>query len=66
MQIVKSANIVVFIQKRYIEEFTLKLFLLFEICAREICENFVYKHSETIGYVKISLLFKKFTKFTGK
>ena len=66
MQIVKSANIFVFIQKRYIEEFTLKLFLLFEICTREICENFVYKHSETIGYVKISLLFKKFTKFTGK
>ena len=26
--------------------------LLFEICAREICEKFVYKHSETIEYVK--------------
>ena len=24
----------------------------FEICAREICEKFVYKHSETIEYVK--------------
>ena len=22
--------------------------LLFEICAREVCEKFVYKHSETI------------------
>ena len=24
----------------------------FEICAREICEMFVYKHSETIEYIK--------------
>ena len=30
----------------------LKHFLLFEICAREICEKFVYEHSETIEYVK--------------
>ena len=27
-------------------------FLTFEICAREICEIFVYEHSETIEYVK--------------
>ena len=26
--------------------------LLFEICARAICEKFVYKHSETIEYAK--------------
>ena len=26
--------------------------LLFEICAREICEKFVQKHSATIEYVK--------------
>ena len=30
----------------------LKHLLLSEICAREICEKFVYKHSETIEYVK--------------
>ena len=30
----------------------LKQILLFEICAGEICEKFVYKHSETIEYVK--------------
>ena len=30
--------------------------LIFEICTGEICEMFVYKHSETIKYVKISLL----------
>ena len=28
--------------------FTLKHLLLFEICAYEICEQCVYKHSETI------------------
>ena len=32
--------------------FTLKHFLLFEIYAHEICEEFVYKHSETIEYAK--------------
>ena len=31
---------------------TLKHLILFEICAREIFEKFVYKHSETIEYVK--------------
>ena len=31
----------------------------------EICKRFVYKHSETIKHVKISLLFNKFTNFTG-
>ena len=51
MQIWKSANIFVFIRK-YVEDFTLKHLLLFEIYARETCEKFVYKHSETIEYVK--------------
>ena len=36
----------------YVENFTLKHPLLFEICAPEICEKFVYRHSETIEYVK--------------
>ena len=52
MQIWKSTNISVFILKEYVEDFKLKHFLLFEICAREICEMFVYRHSETIDYVK--------------
>ena len=30
----------------------LKHLLLFEISIRELCENFVYKHSETIEYGK--------------
>ena len=34
------------------EDFILIHLLLFEIWAREICQKFVYKHSETIEYVK--------------
>ena len=34
------------------ENFTLKHPLLFEICVCEIYEKIVYKHSETIEYVK--------------
>ena len=41
MQIWKFANIFFFIRKQYVEEFTLKHLLLFEICAGEICEKFV-------------------------
>ena len=48
----KSAHIFVFMWKKYVEDFTLKYLLLFEIYARKICEKFVYKHSETIEYVK--------------
>ena len=35
-----------------VENFTLKYLLLFEIYARKVCEKLVYKHSETIEYVK--------------
>ena len=38
--------------KIIVADFTLKDLLLFEICARVIREMFVYKHSETIEYVK--------------
>ena len=51
MQISKSTNSLVVIRK-YVEDFTLKHLLLFEIYAREICEKFVCKHSEIIDYVK--------------
>ena len=51
MQISKSANVFVFMSK-YVEDFTLKHLILFETCARKIREKFVYKHSETIEYVK--------------
>ena len=36
----------------YVEDFTLKQLLLFEICARDICEKFVNKHSRTIEKVE--------------
>ena len=50
MQIWEPAIIFVFIWKQYVDDFTLKHLLLFEICAREIREKFVDKHSETIEY----------------
>ena len=52
MQIWKSVNNFVFKWKKYVEGFTLKHILVFEIRAREIRKKFVYKHSETIEYVK--------------
>ena len=52
MQIWKSAHIFVYIWKHYVQNFTLKHLLLFEICTRAICEKIVYKHSETTEYVK--------------
>ena len=66
MQIWKSPHMFVFIWKKYVEGFTSKHLLLFEINTRMICEKFVCKHSETIEYVKSSLLLKKFTNFTRK
>ena len=38
--------------KKYVEDFTLKQLLLFEVCPRSIFEKFVYKHSKAIEYVK--------------
>ena len=50
-----------------VEDFILKHLLLSEICVRDICKKFVYKHSAAIeNMLKISLLFKKFINFTGK
>ena len=52
MQIWNSANIFVSIWKKYVEDFTLKHLLIFKICARDVCEKFIYKHSEATKYVK--------------
>ena len=52
MQILKPANIFVFIWKLYVEDFTLKHLLIFEICAHEICEKFVSKYSEITEWVQ--------------
>ena len=52
MQTWKSANISVFVWQYYVEDFISKHLLLSEICTSEICEKFVYKHSETTDYVE--------------
>ena len=38
----------------------------FEICAREICEKFIYKHSATIEYVINEPTFKEIYKLHRK
>ena len=48
MEIWKSASIYLSSYDNNVEDFILKHLLLFEICAREISEKFVYKHSEII------------------
>ena len=39
-------------KKQYHTGCTLQHLSIFEICAHQICEMFVYKHTETIEYVK--------------
>ena len=36
---------------KYAEDFTLQHLSLLEICASEICEMFIHKHSEIMAYV---------------
>ena len=50
MQIWKFVNI--FFIWKYVKDVIFKHLLIFEICAREISDNFTYKHSETIEYDK--------------
>ena len=52
MQNWKSVNIFVYTWKLCVEGFTLKHLIRSEICARETCEKFVYKHLEAIEHVK--------------
>ena len=52
MHISEYVNTFVFIWKYYVEDFSLKHLLLFEICTRTIGGKFAYEHSETIEYVK--------------
>ena len=55
-----------FIQKYYPENFAFLTLRIFELYTRKVCVMFVYKHTETIEYVKSRLIFKKNTKFTGE
>ena len=52
MQIRKFPYMFVFIQKYYPEDFVCLLLGLLELYTRKVCEMFVYKHTETIEYVK--------------
>ena len=56
---------IVFIQKQYPENFAFLILGIVELYTRRFCEMFVYKHTETVEMLKISLLFKKNTNFTG-
>ena len=52
MQIWKSPHMFVFIQKYYPENFPFLMLGILELYARKACEIIVYKHTETIEYVK--------------
>ena len=42
----------VFIQKQYPENFAFLILGILELYTRKVCEMFVYKHTETVEYVK--------------
>ena len=42
----------VFLQKQYPENFAFLILGILELYTRKVCEMFVYKHTETIEYVK--------------
>ena len=67
MQIWKSPHMFVFISKHSPENFAFLILGTLELYTHKVCEVFVYKHKETIEYVKkVSLLFKKNTISTGE
>ena len=58
----------VFILKYYPENFAFLIVIILYFFTRKVCQMFVYKHTETMEYtmLKISLLLKKNTNFTGE
>ena len=52
MQIWKSANMFQLMQKYCPENLTLLILGILELYTRKVCEMFVYKHTQTIEYVK--------------
>ena len=52
MQIWKSTYMFVFIWKYYPENFAFLILGTFELYTRKVCEMLIYKHTETIEYVK--------------
>ena len=45
--------------KKYPENFAFAILEILELYTREVCEMFVYKHTETIQYVKNQPIFKE-------
>ena len=41
-----------FLQKYYPENFAFLILEIHELNTRKVCEMFIYKHTETIAYVK--------------
>ena len=52
MQIWKSLYMFVLIQKQYPENFAFLILRILKLFNRKLCEMFVYKHTETMEYVK--------------
>ena len=52
MQIWKSPHMFLFIYKYYLENFAFLILRILELYTPKVCEKFVYKHTETIEYVK--------------
>ena len=56
----------VFIKKYYPENFAFLILVILELYTHKVCKILVYKHTETIEYVKNFLLFKKNIRFTSE
>ena len=52
MQIWKLPYRFAFIWKQYPENFAFLILGILELYTRKVCEMFVYKHTETVEYVK--------------
>ena len=52
MQIWKSPYMFLLTQKYYPENIAFLILIILELHTRKVCEMFVYKHTETIKYVK--------------
>ena len=52
MQISKCRYIFVFMKRWYPEKFAFLILEILELYTRKVCEMFIYKHTETMEYVK--------------
>ena len=52
MQILKSPYMFLVIEKYYPENFAFWILIILELFTSKVCKTFVYKHTETIEYVK--------------